>query len=1774
MAQATVSTYGGLVASGRPSEIPDGASPRTYDTDYLIGRVVQRPGEQNVYSYAGASAGPNPPFAAVDTSIGNTAWQNPANVLLDDGSFASVVLSSAATASSATSTGTSTGGGVAWTNPGNIDSNVSFASVSLSAGGANYTPSPSSGSVSNSASPSNMSPAAVTTILSGFASVAATSATLYVDLSATITASQGGGAVQLSVSIDSGGSFGAPVANFGATASATVPVTVSGITNLNTVQIRLTANAGCGPVGYANVSGSVTNWYATVSGGAQPTAQTLSAAISGLSIPNNATITGFEISFNADYTGAPPTFMVGLSVGNVEPAFTLTTSPAIYNAGGNGSLWGYSSWTPATFSSLLVNFFASSGGTTTVSTNTLVVTVYYTLPALDSDYLDVTEFTFAVSGSQSITGAEVAVKGYSPSAIDCIVQLLSNGSPIGNPKTFALPVSNGTTTLGSAQDSWGTLLLPPTVNASTFGARIYVSGGGSAFLDYVTFKLDLTPAQSDFNFVHTFMTPTGDKFNIALDSLGNWYGENATQAPGVLNLLLSGTTAGSYGSGATVYNRAFVANSTLTGQVTGSDIPRQYNFQGQWWDRITQVGPAAPPTVTASTTAGTVLAITNYSVTSNVVTLDYTGTEPVAGEVGTFSGLASATFLNGQTLNILGTGLTPTQFQVAFTHANMAGTADAGTFTPQYTYPVTSITQPPAMSDPDAPGKFNSLLWSAGPGNTSAGNTITVYYSNSYSHSQPDTVLVDAFNAGYPVYVYIKSAPFGNGIWQVTSVGNAIPPGGSYYRWYFTYQVPTSSYQKYGGPDDATGYYEVTQATVTTAVPVPGLAPGAQISIAGASVAAWDGVYPVVAALNSGAFNISQTALASGVATYTWALVSGSAPASGQLVTITNTLNANGILNVTDALIASATGTTSGTFTVSGFASSLTYPTTVEQGQATTAGTQFIIDPASPNVGSTTANPILGNSTGGSLTVVGASAGGNLPIGAGTRQLVVLFVTRNGFYTAPSPPVTFAVALGANYVQMGNIPIGPPNVIARVLAMTQAGQNGVPGANFYTSIVPITFTVGSTQYTSSSFLIADNQTTTVKLTFSDAVLLQSQAIDVVGNNLFDLVEIGNPAAILQYADRTFYIDCQNKVQNFNNLSFDGGYIQPTGGSPAVPLGWSIDPAYSFPFGATFNVTAFSITSNVVTVICANTLAVGANVLIDGLTTGTYLNGTPLNVLSVSGTQFTAAFTHADVALTADAGTVRPICTTISLRPSPVAGNSLYIQNQTAATRATLGMLTQSAYQDAWFARILNPNGFPVPYSVRVTARTPSGAAAGNLVLDLTDSNQGAYGSTYGTYTLPLASMTNQMATYTGTLTAEAGLATVPAGLLLRAYLTNVPAGADVDIDRIEVFPTDQPVLTNTVLVSYPSRPEAVDGVTGQLTLNSRSQDPVLGATVIHNQLCFKKSNSIIEVEDAPNYEPNRWTAREVSERVGTCGPNSFAQGDEWDISLHPTGFYLYTGGVPMPISRELQGMATGDALWDTINWQARQTFWVANDLTARRFYAGVAMATPNFWLPDAPVNATPASPNVILMCNYDGCPTAQELEGGAPVHVTMFGNVKAMDMRRKWSIWQIVSPYGAIVEDGAQDIQTVFLGSGTGTGKIYRLLASNIQMTDDGTPIAPLYTTSGQPGAEKSAQLGLGSGQKYVSKWMANVEGQCAANGLKIRHLPNTLDATYPVTAAYTPALTPSMQNNIEWRAEVRGQRIYVEFSMAGTVAGYFELGEMMFEMTPHQWGAFRGVSS
>ncbi len=155
-------------------------------------------------------------------------------------------------------------------------------------------------------------------------------------------------------------------------------------------------------------------------------------------------------------------------------------------------------------------------------------------------------------------------------------------------------------------------------------------------------------------------------------------------------------------------------------------------------------------------------------------------------------------------------------------------------------------------------------------------------------------------------------------------------------------------------------------------------------------------------------------------------------------------------------------------------------------------------------------------------------------ISPGVHQCVVVFVTRQGFWTAPSPPISWNAA-GSFQAGVTNIPTGPSNVVQRLLAFTGAG-----GANFY--------------HVPATMVLNDNSTTSLTVDFSDTILLSGVSMDY----LFSQIELPEQLGVVAYAERLFWWGERANMDNWRNLTFDGGWDASGSGRP---LGWFQDPSF-------------------------------------------------------------------------------------------------------------------------------------------------------------------------------------------------------------------------------------------------------------------------------------------------------------------------------------------------------------------------------------------------------------------------------------------------------------------------------------------------------------------------------------------------------------------------------------------------------------------------------------
>ena len=195
---------------------------------------------------------------------------------------------------------------------------------------------------------------------------------------------------------------------------------------------------------------------------------------------------------------------------------------------------------------------------------------------------------------------------------------------------------------------------------------------------------------------------------------------------------------------------------------------------------------------------------------------------------------------------------------------------------------------------------------------------------------------------------------------------------------------------------------------------------------------------------------------------------------------------------------------------------------------------------------------------------------------------------------------------------------------------------------------------------------------------------------------------------------------------------------------------------------------------------------------------------------------------------------------------------------------------------------------------------------------------------------------------------------------------------------------------------------------------------------------------------------------------------------------------------------------------------------------------------------------------------------------GVPVHTTMFGDLKALDMRRKWSIWQIPCPAAEFITrpDGFTD--QLLLCNGIASSKIYQLVngaASGGQNTDDGAAINWLYTTYGFVKAKQGQQNPMLNALRKVWYYMAaTMEGiGQVASKLYSNSLGASPQNIFTVPLNFT--LASPQQNDQERVLEIGGQRVFIEFSSIGS-GGYAEIGPVMLDGEMDKNAPHRGVSS
>lgn len=496
--------------------------------------------------------------------------------------------------------------------------------------------------------------------------------------------------------------------------------------------------------------------------------------------------------------------------------------------------------------------------------------------------------------------------------------------------------------------------------------------------------------------------------------------------------------------------------------------------------------------------------------------------------------------------------------------------------------------------------------------------------------------------------------------------------------------------------------------------------------------------------------------------------------------------------------------------------------------------------------------------------------------------------------------------------------------------------------------------------------------------------------------------------------------------------------------------------------------------------------------------------------------------------------------------SQVFGWCYQIQNNTGSTQATYGMLTQPAYQDEFGVAIVNAS---VAYSVRLCALVTPVPLSGNLVVDLVSN-----GVAVGTFSLPLASMTNFMQIYTGTLLTNV-LAPVPPDLTLRIWAQNITNGTTILIDRIEPFATFNPVLSTAFKASYANNQEAFDQVTGVCGPAQNSQ-PINGGAVLFDLLYALKEKSWYSTSDNGVTEPYQWNWKEVSNKVGAIGIHSYDYGEGWMVAANRQGGYFFEGGEPIKITQEIQ------PLWDMINWNYGYTIWMRNDPEQKRMTIGIPIRTPNAYMPEFPVNANPTSPNVVLMCNYRELNTGAALAQTGPIRSTYMGRLMSPEPARKWSFWNILCPYSDYISR-ANGQWPQFFCTGYNDSKIFQLLASTLN--DDGTAINSFWISYGFVKPEAADAKGLGLFRVEFPYFTMLCIGSGTVNTYVYPESPQ--NRPYVLESEILPAIT---QGDLEIGVNIKGQRFFVRVG-TNAVGNFFRLSKMVVPLVTDSWSPIRG---
>jgi hypothetical protein len=420
----------------------------------------------------------------------------------------------------------------------------------------------------------------------------------------------------------------------------------------------------------ANMNGSIPPIYAAVNQGYDVV---LSGGISPNTYPSPKALTGlypggglpspcyFTTSLGIPCGGTGASTQAGAFTNIVGPGGTMTgplAAPSINNVLYVGTPGGYANLAAANAAAI-----AAGGGT-------IITAPGYTetLSNIVIGASGAPVFWLAGTGTMITVTGTTGIQFYSGSGSSCdvakschIITAQTSGSPISLVSNYPQDGTGGSIFL----DGW---FIDGGSEAVSFSdAEVSL---GNVFANSYLRDVSIERCGANIGLHVTSTVSTGGGTNVIyIDNPNIECDDNYGARPLVVDFSGTGQLSAVTIEGGTVENPGCGQHgATFDGH---GSIYKLYSIL--WEGTQIQGNPCTSPPVTT---------ITGYSVSSDVVTLSYTGQKPAIGLTGTFSGLSRATFLNGKALPVLPAGLTSSTFEVAYVTGNVGTTSDSGSFTP------------------------------------------------------------------------------------------------------------------------------------------------------------------------------------------------------------------------------------------------------------------------------------------------------------------------------------------------------------------------------------------------------------------------------------------------------------------------------------------------------------------------------------------------------------------------------------------------------------------------------------------------------------------------------------------------------------------------------------------------------------------------------------------------------------------------------------------------------------------------------------------------------------------------------------------------------------------------------------------------------------------------------------------------------------------------------------------------------------------------------------